>query len=173
MPTSSLIDNAAMPSPRGGPSPGTDSVRAVSKKTRDDGCSTGASRGCSPAPATFAWLAESCPHCGRDQTLLNGWWQANSVPETRLCIELTDRDGNATRCSGSLESARTLRIPTQSALLDRQQQILDLLPVADISCGIYREQPVSSSHFLIDIRALSMRLLDAAPAQRLCGPSGS
>lgn len=118
-------------------------------------------------PRHLCLLAESCPHCGREQTLLNGWWQANSVPETKLCRELTDRDGNATRCSGPLESARTLRIPKHSALLDRQQQILDLLTGADISCGIYREQPVSSSQILIDIRALSMRLLDAAPAQRL------
>lgn len=119
-------------------------------------------------PRHLCLLADSCPRCGRRQTLLNGWWSANSVPEPTLCRELSDRNGDATRCRSRLEVAPTLRIPKATGLLNRQQQILDLLTHTDTSIGIYHgQQAISSSQLLIDIRALAMRLLDAAPAQRL------
>jgi hypothetical protein len=119
-------------------------------------------------PHHLCLLADSCPHCGREQTIRNGWWQANSIPEPSLCRELSDRNGDAVRCRGSLQSARTLRIPKGSALRHRQEQVIDLLTQTDTSTGLYHDQrAISSSQLLIDIRALAMRLLDAAPAQRL------
>ena len=78
-------------------------------------------------PRHLCVLAEFCPDCGREQTLLNGWWQANSVPEPALCRELNDLHGDARRCRGRLESAPILRIPRGTVLSDRQGQIREML----------------------------------------------
>lgn len=98
-------------------------------------------------------LVDRCPGCGERQRRYQVY---KSVPRPMLC-----------RCGRSLETATAPELPTNHAIVEAQQQILDVLTTDQASFGVFVDTPSYARGALDVVRSLANRVLNYASVHGL------